>query len=185
MKHIILSVVIIFATAATANSFAKKPASKPLAWEYSQQMDKMSGQEKRIITGISENFLSGWLKSYPIVAVYSCAGDLSLYASGMGFAIDDVKCDTISCGRTQDVRIKLDSGDPFYVKFSISEKNNEFMSLEKYDLDSKRINVDYLIGEMKVSEKLYMEVELFNTKGRLQIAEFSLRNFPQSLKRCE
>lgn len=166
-------------------TIAAESAKSQSDWVYGETVDQMSGKVGKSVSSISKNFVEGWLKKYPIVFVYRCNGSIDLFASGMGFEIDDSECDENSCTSLQYTRVKFDNGAPVDMSFEVGEKNNEFMTLEEFQSYPKRNNFEFLINGMKKSNNLYIEVELFNTKGSQQIVEFPLAGFSNAAKNCK
>lgn len=184
MKRKILNLLLCTVFLPFATISAKSSASQS-DWVYSETVDKMSGKVSKSVSSFSKNFVEGWLKKYPIVFVYRCNGGIDLFASDMGFEIDDSKCDEDSCASLQYTRVKFDNGDPVDMSFEVGDNDNEFMTLEEFNSYPKRNNIEYLINGMKNSNHLYIEVELFNTKGNQQIVEFPLAGFSNAVKNCK
>ena len=184
MKFGFLKALTCIFAAVSIDAASEDSAAQKYAWECQERTDKMSGRVTKSVTGISNNFVQGWLKSYPIVLVYHVGGGIDLYADGMGFETDDAKCDEYSCESIQYARVKFDKSPPIDVKFEVDDKNNEFMSIEVYDEFAKRDNIQMMINGMKKHNLLNIELELFNTKGKQQIVEFDLSGFSKVASEC-
>lgn len=158
-----------------------KPAQPPKpksAWSFQQSKDEMSGKVTGYLTSYSRNTLTGWLRNGKIILGYTCGQGFYVRANDLGFTTDDLDCDEYSCQRTQYARVKFDDGSPSDIRFLVWEDNNDGMSLQKYS------SYPSLINSMKAGKTMYLELELFNTKGNQQIAEFDLGGFTKAYGQC-
>ena len=158
---------------------------KTSSWEVISSTDQMSGKTSKFIISYSNNILKGWLRDGRVLVGYTCGGGIYLRANDLGFQIDDIDCGSYSCSRLQYVRVKFDDEPPERIRFSVWEKNNDGMSLIKESpYRSGRNDEEFLIQEMKASNTMLIEVALFGTKGREQIATFDLKGFTIAFDQC-
>ena len=161
-------------------SFLPATQSQPSksSWDYYETKDKMTGKiDQRFIVSYSENELKGWLKKGKIVLAYSCGSGFYVRANDIGFHTDNIDCNSFGCSSTQYARIKFDEDPPFDVSFTVWEGNNDGMSLHHgYQT--------VIIYKMKKGSRMFLELELFFTKGEQQIAEFNLNGFTKAFNRC-
>jgi len=178
------SVVPPTRSATESPSAPPKPEKPASAWSFHTSKDEMSGKTTKYITSTSKNVLSGWLRSGNILIGYTCGSGFYVRANDLGFTVDNLDCGQYGCTRTHYSRVKFDEGDPVDIKFSVWEKNHDGMSLQKRQGYPERDNENYLMKNMRASNTMYLEVELFNTKGRRQVAEFDLTGFTKAVNQC-
>lgn len=169
-------------TTPTASKPAK-PAPPKSAWTYQQSKDQMSGKVTGYLTARSNNTLQGWLKNGKAHFGYTCGSGFYVRANDLGFATDDVDCSQYGCTSDHYSRVKFDDGQPTSVTFSVWDDNNDGMSLQKSDYSNSDYE-QFFKSSMRSGQKMYLEVELFNTDGKQQIAEFDLTGFTKALNRC-
>lgn len=150
------------------------------AWEFRTFTDPMSGETRNYIISYSKNRLHGWLRSGRLVLGYSCNSSrrtgLYVRANDMGFSP--------SRGYHHS-RVKFDKDPPSNIKFRVSSKNNDVMRLSEWThFGPEGDDEEFLIANMKSSRDMFLEVELFGTKGAKQVAQFDLTGFSASFERC-
>lgn len=191
---VLIFIIIVVYTACQDSSPTSKPTayqdlsptSKPTAakpksaWEYIESRDEMSGDVTRAIVGRSKNTLTGWLSSGKVLLFYTFGQGFFVVAEDLGFAVDDIDCDQYGCKSIQFARVKFDDGPPSNIMFSVLEDNHDGMSLQKTRRHSSEDKETFLINAMKAGAIMYLELELFNTKGNQQVAEFDLTGFTKA-----
>jgi RNA polymerase subunit RPABC4/transcription elongation factor Spt4 len=173
------------ATTSSTSVSSSEPKKPKSAWSYHQSKDEMSGKVTGYITSYSRNTLNGWLRNGKVLLGYTCGQGFYVRANDLGFTMDDLDCDQYSCKRTHYARVKFDDGSPSDIRFSVWDDNNDGMSLQKHNAYLKRDNKSFLINSMKAGTTMYLEIELLNTKGKQQIAEFDLRGFTKAFAQCK
>lgn len=161
-------------------SFLPATQSQPpkSSWNYHESKDKMTGKiDQRYIVSYSKNELKGWLNKGKILLGYTCGSGFYVRANDIGFHTDNIDCTSYGCSSIQYARIKFDEGTPFNVDFTVWEKNNDGMSLNPHYQTA-------IIYNMKKGSIMFLELELFSTKGEQQIAEFNLNGFTKAFNRC-
>jgi hypothetical protein len=173
---------------------APAQAAKFQAWETTTSTDEMEGTESYYINTESKNVLEGWLGNGRVLLGYNCQrisptqgrGALYLRANGIGFHTEDSEVTGSGIEQSQWVRMKVDDGEPHSFSFRIWEDNNDGMTaVWPNSSDEREYAIPQLIQEMKAGRELLAEVTLFNTKGRDQIARFSLMGFTAAVQWCQ
>lgn len=170
---------------ASPSTKAQQASTPVISWSYHQSKDEMSGKVTGYITSYSKNTLNGWLRNGKVMLGYACGQGFYVRANDIGFTIDDLDCNQYWCKRTHYARVKFDDGSTSDIGFSVWEDNNDGMSLQKLSGYPERDNESFLINSMKAGTTMYLELELFNTKGNQQIAEFDLIGFTKAFSQCK
>jgi len=167
-----------------ATAAAKRATASKNAWSYRQSEDQMSGKVTGYLISYSQNTLVGWLRNGKILFGYNCEQGFYLKANDLGFATDDIECSEYGCDNEHYSRIKFDDGVPQIVAFSVWDDNNDGMSLHRGFFDSQAKADAYFLRNMKAGKKMFVEIELFGTDGREQIAQFNLTGFTKAYNQC-
>lgn len=144
-------------------------------WEVNIYIDDMTGKKTYFATTYSQNILHGWLSKGKLMLGYQ---DEQLYivADDLGFETDDSEFSGSQYIAKQYVREKVDDGDVCTITFQIWNKNHDGMT-------AGYGSSEVLIKKMITGNILFLEVKLFGTKGRRQIAKFSLLGFTKAMQR--
>jgi len=149
-------------------------------WTCAISKDEMTGKKGYFIYTKSKNILHGWLKNEHLILGYN--NGFYVRANNMGFKVEDR--DSYD-HRVHYARMKVDDGETKTFKFNVWEDNNDGMSLfGKEGYRSTTLDKVW-INQMKPGKTLNLEVTLFQTKGRKQLAKFSLMGFTAALNWLE
>lgn len=174
MTLLAIAFLVVAPSAANANS-----------WKVHVSTDQMSGETSKYLVSYSINTLRGWLQSGRILLGYSCGGNIYLRANDLGFQIDDIDCGSYSCKRLQYARVKFDSEPPESIYFDVWDGNNDGMTLiGRRNSRNARGDKEYFLRNMKSANTMLLELVLFGTKGKEQIAEFDLNGFTSAFGQC-
>ena len=140
----------------------------------------MTGAKSGFLYARSKNTLKGWLRNGRVLIGYKCDSGFYVRANDVGFATDRVSCSEYGCKNVQFARVRFDNGSTKEVNFDVWDDNNDGMSLfqQTYDMET------YMINSMKAGTTMYLELEMSNTDGAQQIAEFSLIGFTKAFNQC-
>ena len=167
LKDIFL-ISLLFVLSPFNNIVAGEVVKQYKDWYCVKSVDKMRDTEDYYIYTKSKNILEGWLNSGKVILGYN--DGFYMRANDLGFHTDKY----ISGNRLQYVSVKVDDGKVYDYRTSIWEDNNDGVSFAAYG------NYDVLINKMKKGYNLHIEVTLFQTKGKDQIANFSLMGFTKA-----
>ena len=146
------------------------PADTVGNWEYIESIDEMDGTVSgRYVISYSENELSGWLNTGPLLFGVSCTDSVYIRANDLGFDYD-------YRDRSQNTRIRFDDEAIYDVNWIVWEDNRDGASLSNSN--------DSLLSKMLGSKRLMIEVVLSNVDGRRQVANFNLLGFSDIYERC-
>lgn len=150
-------------------------------WSTTTQRHEMDGTSNYYATTTSQNTLNGWLQDGRILLGYDCQDrDLYIRANGLGFHTDDIYTGSGRLERFQAVRVKIDDGATEHEEFQVWPDNNDGMTLRGSSVETRS-----LLSKMKQGILMRVEVTLFNTKGREQVARFSLMGFTAATQWCK
>lgn len=150
-------------------------------WDTTTKVDQMDGSQTHFIHAKSRQTLTGSVDQGRALVGMNCAEkDIYLRVDGLGFETDR----TDGSRPIQIVRTKVDDSEAYTMAFEIWSQNKDGMTYLKPRGTSK-YGQDNLISDMKDGKELLVEVKLYNTKGREQIARFSLAGFNTAMNWCK
>ena len=133
-------------------------------WQYAESKDEMAGNvSSRYVFAYSDNVLSGWLDSGNLLLGVTCPASVYVRANTLGFASEYG-----SGVGSQSMRVRFGDGPVHSVLWYVWESTNDGASLGEAASAA-------FIQSMLSSESLMIEVELFGTEGRKEVAHLNLR----------
>ena len=171
-------------TLALALSIALPAAASANSWLVRNSTDRMSGKVTKYLYSDSKNILQGWHRSGKLLLGYTCGDQIYVRANNIGFHVDG-SGSIYGCRRLQYARVKFDNEPPKHVQFCVWRDNRDGMSFEGRRYSSLDLSQEQILQKMKTSKVMLVEVTLFNTKGKKQIAEFDLTGFTVAFNQCK
>jgi hypothetical protein len=190
--------VVFLSLFAAANGFAG-------SWSVSTTTDKMTDETRTSISSYSINTLDGWLRRGKVKLAYSCGSGFYLWAHDMGFVLGggirraridnrdaielrfstwDSNNDGMSMrsrtylGSNPDSISELEKFSPHLIY--VEDHSTKYSSYYSYHREDDFL----LLEQMMAGNRMQLEVVLFNTKNRRQIAQFDLSGFTSAISQC-